>query len=218
MREILDFVKTTVLGGAIFLLPFAAIILVVIKAGKMAVDAATPLAEKLPISKGEAILAVYIGGTFLLVLVAFTAGLFARSFRIEKDAASFLEEKVLSNLPPYVAIRKYTDRLAGLETQTKEERKPVLVRMHNGWQLGFLTDAFSDGHVAVFVPNAPDPSSGVVQIISADQITLLDISYQDVLACLEQSGRGLPNLLAGLSFKKQKRSADAEAAEQATRI
>jgi uncharacterized membrane protein len=218
MRQILDFVKTTVLGGAIFLLPFAAILFVVIKVGKMAVDAATPLAEKLPISKGEAVLAVYIGGTFLLVLVAFAAGLFARSFRIEKDAASFLEEKVLSNLPPYVAIRKYTDRLAGLETQTKEERKPVLVRMHNGWQLGFLTDAFSDGHVAVFVPNAPDPSSGVVQIISADQITLLDISYQDVLACLEQSGRGLPNLLVGLSFKKQKRSADAEAADQATRI
>ena len=212
MRQILDFVKTTVLGGAIFLLPFAAILLLVLKAGKMAVDTATPLAEKLPISKGEAVLAVYIGGTFLLVLVAFAAGLFARSFRIEKDAASFLEEMVLSKLPPYVAVRKYTDRLAGLETQAKEERKPVLVPMHNGWQLGFLADAFNDGYVAVFVPNAPDPSTGVVRIIRADRITMLDVSYQDVLACLEQSGRGPPNLLAGLSFKQQERSVDGEAA------
>ena len=55
MRQILDFVKTTVLGGAIFLLPFAAILLLVLKAGKMAVDTATPLAEKLPISKGDLI-------------------------------------------------------------------------------------------------------------------------------------------------------------------
>jgi uncharacterized membrane protein len=119
MRQIFDFVKTTVVGGAIFLLPFAAVLLVVIKAGKMAVDSATPLAEKLPISKGEAILAVYVVGTFLLVLVAFTAGLFVRSFKIEKGAASFLEDKVLNKLPPYVALRKYTDRLAGLEGKTK---------------------------------------------------------------------------------------------------
>ena len=45
MRQIFDFVKTTVVGGAIFLLPFAAVLLVVIKAGKMAVDSVTPLAE-----------------------------------------------------------------------------------------------------------------------------------------------------------------------------
>ncbi|MGA7658033.1 MAG: hypothetical protein WCA96_14830 [Methylocella sp.] len=201
MRQIFDFVKTTVVGGAIFLLPFAAVLLVVIKAGKMAVDSATPLAEKLLISKGHAVLAVYVVGTFLLVLVAFTAGLFVRSFKIEKDAASFLEDKVLNKLPPYVALRKYTDRLAGLEGKTNEDLNPVLVRIQNGWQLGFLADAFNDGQVAVFLPGAPDPSSGVVQIVSMDHITLLDISYRDALACLQQSGRGLPKLLARSSFE-----------------
>jgi uncharacterized membrane protein len=202
MRQIFDFVKTTVVGGAIFLLPFAAVLLVVIKAGKMAVDSATPLAEKLPISKGAAVLAVYVVGTFLLVLVAFTAGLFVRSFKIKKDA-SFLEDKVLNKLPPYVALRKYTDRLAGLEAKTNEDLKPVLVRMPNGWQVGFLADAFNDGQVAVFMPGAPDPSPGVVQVVSTDHITPLNISYRDALACLEQSGRGLANLLANSSFEKQ---------------
>ncbi|MBG0810344.1 DUF502 domain-containing protein [Methylosinus sp. H3A] len=206
MRQIFDFVKTTVLGGAIFLFPFAAILLVVVKAGNMAVDSVTPLAEKLPIPKGEAVIAVYVVGALLLMLVAFAAGLFARSVQIERGAASFLEEKVLNKLPPYVAVRKYTERLAGLETQTKEERKPVLVRMQSGWQLGFLADAFGDGHVAVFMPGAPDPSSGVVQIVSPDQITPVDISYHDALACLEQSGRGLPMLLAGSSFEKDRPS------------
>ncbi len=204
MRQIFDFMKTTVVGGAIFLLPFAAVFLVVIKAGKMAVDSATPLAEKLPISKGEAVVAVYVVGIFLLVLVAFAAGLFVRSFKIEKDAASFLEDKVLNKLPPYVALRKYADRLAGLEAKTHEDLKPVLARMNNGWRLGFLVDAFNDGQVAVFMPGAPDPSSGVVQIVSADHIVPLDISCRDALACLAQSGRGLSTLLARSSFKKQK--------------
>ena len=212
MRKIFGFVKTTVLGGAIFLLPFAAILLIVVKAGKMAVDSVTPLAEKLPFPKGQVVVAVYLVGALLLVLVAFTAGLLARSLSIEKDTASFLEDKLLNRLPPYIAVRKYTDRLAGLEAKTNEDLKPVLVRIYNGWQLGFLADVFNDGHVAVFMPGAPDPSSKVVQIVSADHITPLNISYPDALACLEQSGRGLPNLLARSSFEKHNRNADAEGA------
>ena len=43
MRQIFDFEKTTALGGAIFLLPFAAMLIVVVKAGKMAVDSVTPV-------------------------------------------------------------------------------------------------------------------------------------------------------------------------------
>jgi uncharacterized membrane protein len=68
--------------------------------------------------------------------------------------------------------------------------------------IGFLADASNDGHVAVFIPGAPDPSSGVVQILSSDNVTPIDISHGDVIACLEQSGRGLPNLL-GKSFLRR---------------
>jgi uncharacterized membrane protein len=208
MRKIFDFVKTTVLGGALFLLPFAAILLIVVKAGKMAIDSVTPLAEKLPFPKGEVVIAVYVVGALLLALVAFVAGLVARSLSVKNDAASFLEEKFLNKLPPYVAARKYTDRLAGLDDKANEDLKPVLVGLYKGWRLGFLADEFKDGHVAVFMPAAPDPSSGLVQIVSADQITALDISYRDALACLEKSGRGLSNLLASTPFEKHNLKAD----------
>jgi hypothetical protein len=83
MRQIWDFVKTTVLGGAIFLLPIAATLLIVVKAGKMAIDAATPLAEKLPLSRGEAVLAIYVVAVIALALVSFAAGVFARSASIK---------------------------------------------------------------------------------------------------------------------------------------
>jgi uncharacterized membrane protein len=110
MRQIWQFIKTTALGGAIFLLPIAATLVIVVKAGKMAVDTATPLADKLPLSKGEAVLAVYVVGAIALVLVSFAAGVFIRSVRIERNAASFLEDRILNRFPPYVAIRKQTDR------------------------------------------------------------------------------------------------------------
>jgi len=196
----LDFVKATMLGGIVFLLPIAAILVVVVKAGKMAVDTATPLAEKLPFPKGEAVLAVYVIAAITLVLLSFAAGVFARSVRIESGAVSFLEDRILNKFPPYAAIRKHADRMASIDT-SEDDLKPALVRVPNGWQIGFLVDASSDGHVAVFIPGAPDPSSGAVQIISSDNITPINISHQDILACLERSGRGLPDLLARSSFR-----------------
>jgi hypothetical protein len=96
------------------------VLIVVVKAGKMAVDSVTPLAEKLPFPKGEAVIAIYVAGALLLVLVAFAGGLFARSLSIKKDAVSFLEDKVLNKLPPYVAVRKYTIAWQGWrQRQTK---------------------------------------------------------------------------------------------------
>ncbi|WP_374547363.1 hypothetical protein [Rhodoblastus sp.] len=118
MKQIFEFVKTTVLGGIIFLLPFAATILVVVKVGKMAVDGIMPLAEHLPIPKTRAVIATYAGGTILLVLVGFAAGIFVQSRRVENQAAAFLEGKILKKLPPYVALGKYADRLTGLVTAT----------------------------------------------------------------------------------------------------
>jgi uncharacterized membrane protein len=199
MRRIWDFVKATMLGGIVFLIPVAAILVVIVKAGKMALDTVTPLAEKLPFSKGEAVLVVYVTAAIALVLLSFAVGVLARSMRIESDAVSFLEDRILNKFPPYAAVRKHADRLAGIDTS--EDLKPVLVRVPNGWQIGFVVDAFSDGHVAVFIPGAPDPSSGVVQIIRSDNITPINISHQDILAWLERSGRGLPDLLARSSFR-----------------
>jgi hypothetical protein len=131
----------------------------------------TPLAEKLPFPKGEAVIFIYVVGALLLALVAFAAGLLARSLSIEKDAASFLEDKVLNKLPPYVAVRKYTDRLVGLEAKTNEDLKPVLVRMQNGWQLGFLADAFNDGHSAI-VPGSIRLSSYCLHDVDAREVAV----------------------------------------------
>jgi hypothetical protein len=74
MRRIWDFVKATMLGGIVFLLHVAAILVVIVKAGKMALDTVTPLAEKLPFSKGEAVLVVNVTAAIALVLLSFAVG------------------------------------------------------------------------------------------------------------------------------------------------
>ncbi|PPD43057.1 MAG: hypothetical protein CTY15_11190 [Methylocystis sp.] len=192
MRPILSFCKTTIIGGVVFLLPIAAMLVIVVKAGALAVQAVAPLAEKLPFPKGEATLIIYVAGGLLLVLLSFMTGIIARSFSIERKKPPAFLEPVLEKLPPYVALKKYTDRIAGVE---EDALQPALVRMSDGWQVGFIADSFSDGHIAVFLPSTTDATSGGIRIVQAEDVTPLNMTGAEALACLKRSGRGLRNLL-----------------------
>ncbi|MGA8172335.1 MAG: hypothetical protein WB816_16095 [Methylocystis sp.] len=200
MRQIWNFIKTTLIGGLVFLLPIAATIVVVMKFSEVAVKAVAPIAKRLPFAESEAIIIVYASATLLCLLLAFVAGLIARSLPTHINISPMIEKHITKFFPPYALLRKYTDRLAGIETN--ENLKPALVLVNNVWQLGFVVDTFGNDYVTVFMPSAPDPSSGVVQIIGIGNISPLDVSRQDALACLKRSGRGLPGLLSRSSLNK----------------
>jgi uncharacterized membrane protein len=69
MTKILDFLKTTIVGGLLFLLPIAATALIFFKAGKMAAEVAAPLADKLPLPKAEAVILLYLLAATLFILL-----------------------------------------------------------------------------------------------------------------------------------------------------
>ncbi len=192
MREIWSFVKTTIIGGLVFLLPIATMLVIVVKAAALAIKAVEPLAEKLPFPKGEAALIVYVVGGTLLVLLSFAAGVIARSFSITRSKPPTFLEPMLEKIPPYVALKNYTDHLAGLED---DPLQPALVRINEGWQIGFIADFFDDGHIAVFLPATADASGGSIHIVKSDSVTPLNMSRADATACLKRSGRGLRMLL-----------------------
>lgn len=192
MREVWSFIRTTIIGGVVFLLPIAAALVIVVKAAAMAFQAVAPLAEKLPFPKGEATLIIYGVGGLLLVLLSFLAGVIVRSFSMERTKPPAFLEPMLEKLPPYVALKKYTDHIAGADDA---EMQPALVRVNEGWEVGFIADHFGDGHVAVFMPATTDAMSGCVRIVPAESVSPLNLSRADALASLRKSGRGLREML-----------------------
>ncbi len=195
MNRLWNFIKTTIIGGLVFLLPIAAGIVVVVKAGAMAVNAVSPLADRLPFPKPEAILIIYLLSGLSLVLICFLAGVVVRSLSIESAKPPAFLEPALNKLPPYVALKKYTDRLAGAD----ETLTPALVRVNDGWQIGFVADTLNDGHVAVLLPASTDGASGGIYIFHQTNVTELNMSREDAIACLKRSGRGLRELLEKVS-------------------
>jgi uncharacterized membrane protein len=190
---VLKFVKITIIGGVLFLLPIAATILILVKFVKMAADAVAPLAEKLPIPKAAAIVEVYTAAALLFLLVSFIAGYLLQNAPYQRQVMPFLEDKLLRKFPPYIAAKRYTNMLAGIEIN--DGMKPALIQVGQSWQLGFIVEDLGNDNVLAFVPSTPDPSSGNIYVVHKDLTSELNVHNKMVIECIEKSGKGIGKLL-----------------------
>ena len=197
MTAISRFLRTTILGGAFFLMPMVVLAYLLNKAFDFARRGLKPVARIIPdqLVSGtmmEAILAIG-----LIVLLCFLAGLFARTLAAQK-ITSELEAAVLSKVPAYDYLKQAGSSMMGLGEMA--EHPVVLAQLGDVWRLGVQTDIVQDGLAAVFIPNSPNTFSGSVFFVARDRVQRLDVPLARALRCLERCGVGGGSLLDDLSF------------------
>jgi uncharacterized membrane protein len=191
-RRLLHFIRTTLVGGILFLVPIVVLIVILDKALEFAHRFSDPLAARFPV------LAVHtpiLLATLLLVVVCFLLGLLARVGPAQMGVA-WLEKTILSKLPGYAFLKGAGESVLGHEGQAPYP--VVLARIEDAWQFGFVIEKLAGGHLAVFVPDAPNPLSGSVYLMGPDRVRHTEIPVAAALKCLRQLGAGahgrLPNL------------------------
>jgi uncharacterized membrane protein len=182
-----NFIKTTVLGGVIFLIPFIFVVAILGKALAWTHKLATPLLTHLPIEHFASALVIHLISVLLLVLVCFLAGVAART-PAAAGLVNSLESNVLMKFPPYALLKAKTGSILNPEEQ--EKLTPVIVRLDDAWQVGFEIEAIEQGKHLVFLPGAPDPWSGSVCIVDAERMTQLDTSVNTVNHIMKRLGKG----------------------------
>jgi uncharacterized membrane protein len=192
MNRSLNVVKTTIVGGVLFLVPFAVVLLVLGKILKIATKIVMPLAELLPFHSLIGLKTPVGLGALLLLGICFAAGLLART-EASRKAVNWLETAVLSNLPGYSLMKGVGEELAGNDPSDRNES--ILVRLDDGYVLGFLIERMDNGHTVVFLPGAPKPWDGDVMIIEDRRITVLTQSSKAAVTCLRRLGSGAGQLV-----------------------
>ena len=167
------FLKTTVLGGVLFLVPVVIFIAVIGKALKITSKLAAPIAAQLGFDTIAGIAVAQVIAIVVLVLVCFFAGLAAKTTRANRFVLS-LEANVLEKIPVYDFIK--TKTTSALNSEDAEKMDSVLVRFDDSWQLALEVERFEESHVVIYLPGAPDPWSGSVCVVTADRITPLDLT------------------------------------------
>jgi uncharacterized membrane protein len=183
----LKLIRTTVVGGIIFLIPIAIFVAVIGQGLKITGALAKPVADVLPVNVIGGIATAHVLAVALLLLICFMAGLLAR-LALARNAVDALEANVLVRLPAYALLKTKTQSM--LSPEDIEGMSVVVVPFDDLWQIGFEIERIEGGKVALFLPGSPDPWSGSVCVAEEDRVTPLDLPVAAVANMVRRLGRG----------------------------
>lgn len=197
MEAVKKFVKATIAGGVIFLLPIALVLVVLKHAMQFAGKLAQPISEYLHLDTVAGIGAVTIIAVLILVFISFVAGIIAGT-HVGKRVTLWFEDSILGGFPQYQMVKSIAEGLAQVENATG--LKPALVSIEDGWQIGYLLEALDNGWVAVFLPQAPTPMSGNVMYLPQERVRPLDITMVQAMSIVKRIGVGSGAALRGVDL------------------
>jgi uncharacterized membrane protein len=192
MSDKTGFIKSTLVGGIVFLVPIVILIAVIGKAFEIMKQLAAPLAAGIPVDSIGGLAVANLVAIAAIVLFCFLAGLVART-RPARSFVKSLESRLLSRLPAYAFIKGMTEKIAGIKNAGG--LTPVLARSGGGWRMAFEIERIDNGNVAVYLPGAPNPWSGFVCFMAEADVKPLDLPVKSVLDTFESFGKGSGELL-----------------------
>jgi uncharacterized membrane protein len=198
MGALKEFLKATIVGGLMFLVPVVLLLLVLSNALRLVGKVARPIAAHLELTDLFGAGAVTVVGAVVLVFISFLAGIIARTGPGRRITRWF-EESFLGGLPQYQMVKSLAEGLA--KVQVGEGMRPVLVSIEEGWQIGYLLEHLEHDWVAVFVPQAPTPMSGNVMYMSGDRIRALDMTMMQAMSIVKRLGFGSSEALRGINLQ-----------------
>jgi uncharacterized membrane protein len=106
----LKLIRTTIMGGIIFMIPVAILVAVIGQGLKIARAIAKPVAAVLPVNMVGGVVVARVLAIVSLLLICLLAGLLAR-FVLARKAVDALEANVLSRIPAYALLKTKTQSL-----------------------------------------------------------------------------------------------------------
>lgn len=191
----MTFIRTTIVGGFVFLLPLVVILVVLGKAYALMLHLAKPLSRLMPVESVAGVAIAEVLALLAVLFVCFIAGLAARS-KLARRAYRRIDSGLLA-IPGYAFVKGFADHLQMDEEQT-HSMQPVLVQFDDNAQLGFEIERLESGSVVVYLPGAPDPWSGSVVYFAQERVRPLAMTVPQAVSHIRRLGRGSEILAAAL--------------------
>jgi len=199
MERLNKFIKTSILGGLLVLLPVVIVYMVYNWVFIKATDAIQPMTDfvgrMLPLPEfylREMLADVLVFAT--LVFVCFLLGLFVK-IGFGKFIHGFVEDRVLKNFPIYTIIKEVLVQFLGDKKSPLSE--VVLCKPFAGGALmtGFVTDESENGFITTFVPTGPNPTSGLIFHLEEENVFRVELPVETAMKTIIAMGAGSAQLL-----------------------
>jgi uncharacterized membrane protein len=149
---------------------------------------ATALGQRLGVEGALAAVLLDVAAIAVVLLICFLAGLIARRATAQRLRTK-VDELLLNTFPGYAFVKGLAENIHNSE-QIASSFVPVIVSFGDYWQLAFETSRMAGGVVAIYLPGAPNPWSGSVVLVLAEQVRGLQISVSEAVKLIRTLGRG----------------------------
>ena len=199
MKTLTDFLKVTLIGGLLVVLPLWLSVLLLIKAIKSALALLQPIAKLVP----QKFVHHDVVAVCLLILICFAVGLLIRT-EMGKRLGDWLEQHLLGKIPGFLLIRGMVRQFAGKKDEQSFE--PALVEIEEALVPAFIIEKHPDGQFTVFVSSSPTPMAGAIYILQPERVHPVDLPLRKAMVCVTKWGAGAAEMRAAI--RREKGSSD----------
>jgi uncharacterized membrane protein len=191
------FLKATIIGGVLFLLPVVLLLAILGHAVRIASGVVKPISDKFNLDHVAGIWVVTGLAILLLVAVSFIAGMVART-PLGRRASAWFENSLFGGLPQYRVFKSVAEGF--VQVEDANNLQPALINVEDGWQIGYVIERLENDWVTVFLPQAPTPMSGNVMYLPAARIRPLEITMIQAMSIVKHIGSGSAVALLGVDL------------------
>jgi len=193
-------IKSTLLGGILFLLPIVLIIWLLGKALGFARRLSEPAVHAAGVESVAGVATGTIVSVLALVALSFAAGMMART-RIGQSTFAKMENSVLSLFPQWRMARALIESFEG---EGRSEMEVVLVPTDSGWCMAFVMEKPEGDWWTVFIPGSPQWTSGAVAFAQSEQVKPTGLTPAQAILLMRRCGAGSSNVRALLTDLEEK--------------
>jgi uncharacterized membrane protein len=193
VKKVVEFLKTSLVGGLFVLLPLVLFYLLLSELLQVVVVLATPIADLFPKGTFDRVKMPVVIGIILIVGASFLFGLALRSVSLRRFGL-WIERTLLDRLPLYNAVKRMGRGLLGAQ-EDSAFRSGVFTSPNGEKEIVYVIEDHGDGQMTILCPFAPASFAGSVKIVSADRIEILEASFGDASRVIAHWGVGARELL-----------------------
>ena len=204
MDKLKEFLKTSLLGGVVVILPVAILVSVTVWVFNLISGWISPLTRLLTkdLQVNE-----FIAESFAIIVIlvaCFSVGVLVRT-RLGDVLYRLLETRILKLAPGYSMIKETVLQLFGNRKDSPFSSVALAQIFCNSTMATcFITDTHADGSFTVFVPTGPNPTSGLIYHLEGKYVHPVDVPVQDAMRSVISCGAGSGNLLDDYALKTGK--------------
>lgn len=200
MERINNFIRTSLIGGFLVILPLAILVLVFQWMFSFITNLIQPITNLiLKEVQTKEFIADYIV-VVLIVLLCFFVGVFVKT-RIGRFVHFTFENKFLKTIPGYNLVKETVLHFLGGKKSPFSSVALVRVYGNDTLMTAFVTDE-TDDYITVFVPSGPNPTTGYIFHLAHKDVYKINIGVEDamrsIIGCGASSSKLIENYLLNL--------------------